>query len=187
MIPRRLNSQIKLVSHFDPEYINEFGVEEKEKYTETLKIEHLGDISEMPRQKRPAVFVCDPLNIKYEYMVYSEAVPDYWGVFATHVKDIQNYDLDLEKDNMGNLTDKVREDIPPEFVHDIALKIINLANRSPESAFFFKPVGSSAYERSVMAKKRAQIASMVAVKSNHLKQEENPKMDVTVTSTVVHK
>lgn len=155
MIRKRLNSRFKLVSHFDNELILNFSYELRNKYSESLEIEDLGDMGEIPTDKRPSIFVCEPLKVKYEHLVY-DSHPDYWGIFATHVVEIQGGEIELSRDMNGILTEEVREQLPPEVYQDIAIKIIKRSNRSGADVFFSKPVGYLDFAISVMARDDAK-------------------------------
>jgi hypothetical protein len=170
MIPKRLSTRYKLVSHYDPALTVEFDIEKRSKYTETLDIKELGDLNNIPVNRRPTIFVCEPLKAKYEYLAYTNDVPDYWAIFATHVVEIQDLDLQVERDANGFMADSVRDQLPPEVYHDIGNKILLMSNRGNAELFFSPPVGSSAYARAALAKHQAkQAVDMVDAKDNTLK------------------
>ena len=137
MIKKRLSASREIISRVDPALAG-FNMENIEKYVESLDIADLGDFSNF--KNKPSVFTIEPLTVKYEYLVYGNSRPDFWGVFASHVKNITNLDFDL-KFSENVLTDKMRDYFPPEVVHDIAGIIIMLANRSQEQIFFTPPAG----------------------------------------------
>lgn len=169
MIPKRLTGRFELVTHFEPGWVL-LDKDKRDKYTSSLDIKELGDLNEVDYNDRPTVFVCEPLKSKFEYLAYTDAVPDYWGIFATHVVEIKGSDVNLSKDANGYLSDDVREQLPPEIYHDIATKILLKSNRGGAELFFSPPVGSSAYAVAALARHQAKtLANMADAKSKSSK------------------
>lgn len=167
MIPKRLKGRFELVTHFERGFVS-IDKDKRDKYTTTLDIRELGDLSDIGFNQRPTVFVCEPLKFKFEHLAYETTSPDFWGIFATHVVEIKNGGIELSKDANGYLSDEVREQIPPEIYHDIAHKILLKSNRGGAELFFSPPVGSSAYAVATLARLQAKkLASMADVENKN--------------------
>jgi len=162
-IKRRLSADRRVVSHFDPALYS-LSDSKLQRYSETLDISELGDLAELPT--RPAIFTIKPLSSKYEYLAYSDP-PDYWGIFATHVKSVTELDFELEFED-GQIKPQHRDDFAPRVVHNIASIIKELANDVGGGDFFTPPAsfwGSVSLAKSRIAREAARMdASSVAAK-----------------------
>ena len=167
-IRRRLSADRRIVSHFDPAI---WGISDSklQRYCEMLDIEELGDLSELP--ERPAIFTIKPLASKFEYLAYSDP-PDYWGIFATHVKSVTELDFELQFED-GEIKALHRDDFAPRIVHNVASIIKELANDVGGGDFFTPPAsfwGSVSLGKSRIAREAAKMdAGSVAAKINALK------------------
>lgn len=155
---KRISEQTELVSQFDDVFVLGFTEEQQEEYRNTLDIKKLGDFSDMT--EKPAVFRVDPLKPKFEYMAFSHD-PDTWGIFAAHVKEIRNAEVELTF--QGENIDPVhRAEIPARIVQDIASMIVALCNKSGDDYFFTPSVASLHYGQRVKARHAAKKMESVA-------------------------
>lgn len=135
---KRVSAETRLVTLFDDAYVLSFTDEQREAYENSLDIEALGDMNKLV--KKPAVFVCQPLKPKYEYMAF-DVYPDYWGIFKTHVTEMRDGPFDIAREN-EKIVDTMRGDFPTRIVQDIASQIVALCNKSGGD-YFFTPSGAA--------------------------------------------
>ena len=147
MIPRRVNENRRLVSYYDNSFILNFTEEQKSEYYKTLKIESLGSMADLGADELPTIFVCKPLSTKWEHLSYG-AEPNYWGIFQTHVKAIENSEVKLEFEE-GIMTADMRELFPPVVVVNIAKMIVEIANSTAQECFFMPSDAALHYGRVV--------------------------------------
>ena len=116
------------------------------KYFETLDIDVLGPLPSLIEP--PTLFAIMPLKARWAHLDRGtdNTAADYWQIFALHVERIDGAEIALEFDGQGDfkaLTESVREQIPEDYIRDIAQMIIQLANGEGNHVPFDVLVGLS--------------------------------------------
>jgi len=134
MLSVRCTEPRKIISHYDP-FLAIAPSDLRQQYCDTLDIGVFGDFSQY--KFKPTIFSLQPLKSSYEDLAFCNP-PDYWGIFATHVKDVKNFPKELDRSE-GIIEFKHRDDFSPEIVQNISSICTALANRGNQQSFFTKP------------------------------------------------
>ena len=161
MITRRIKGRKKLVYQKD-EALIDIEDTKLERYFETLDTSHL-DLNELAPSAKPTVFHCDMLKVKFEHLADGAEI-DYWGIFATHVKQIENFDVELKfSDKYPDFVcESMRDEIPPDVYKDIAQQIVILARRGDSTVFFSKPVDWWGFKSGVLNRRASKGIALLA-------------------------
>jgi hypothetical protein len=165
---KRITSNRRVISRVDRS-LTGLDIKTIRDYALSLDIESLGDISQLIEP--PTIWTISPLKAKYAHLDMGEGQNNsqsFWNIFALHVVGCEDRDVVLEWEGAGDsksLTDAVREQIPEDYIRDIAQMIIQLANGDGTYVPFDVQAGYSAIMSAHRVKAKVQRPPAIAASS----------------------
>jgi hypothetical protein len=155
---KRITRDFTVVARVD-ESLRSLDAETFSKYCEQLDMKLLGDLAKMPEP--PTVWTITPLKAKYAHLDMGDEndAASWWSIFRLHVVKVNDPSIPWEKEDWGGgkaLADSVREEIPEDFIRDLAQIIIQLAHGDGTYVPFDVQVGLRAITSNHRIRAKAQ-------------------------------